>query len=205
MDKKFKETTLPEDYVNTLDLQHSIGCTAANAYKVITSVIHGVSTCLNAIKDTSVPKAVVFRGVDGSFIGAGKVEFMPNKDDPKNPSSGRWDYTWTFYEDDIAGADVIDVSTNSMALTYFTASAANLFNMRFNATDICVAMCTVAIEAIRKWLMDNTTTTEPESAITLEGVFKGTGSLVDGKIEIGLVPAGEMKVLIKDDKDIQEK
>jgi hypothetical protein len=204
MEKKFKESTIPEDFSRALS-QQAMLCGPANTYKVATTVFHGVSSCLGAIKNKTVPKAIVFRAIDGSFIAGAKVEFIPNdENDKSNPSDGRWDYTWSFYEDDMKGADVIEVATNSLIITYFTTSGANLFNMKFAGADICITMCTLTMEMIKKWLTDNVTPNDPSATLTLEGVFTATGNIVDGKIELGLSPSGEMKVLVKGDDKIQE-
>lgn len=203
MEKKFKESTIPEDFSRTLS-QQAMLCGPANTYMVATTIFHGVSSCLGAIKNKTVSKAIVFKAIDGSFIAAAKVEFIPNTEDPTNPAAGRWDYTWTFNEEDIKGADVIDVANNSLIITYFTTSGANLYNMKFAGADICVTMCVLILEMIKKWLIDNVTPNDPESTLSLEGVFTATGSIVDGKVELGLIPAGEMKVLVKGDDTIQE-
>lgn len=204
MNKKFKETTIPEDVSKILASQ-TLLLGPAHIDKLATVVFHAVSSCLSDIKDEKTPKAVVFKTVDGTFIGAAKVEYMANKDDPKNPSAGRWDYTWTFYEEDINGADIVDVSTNALMTKYFSSSGSNLYGMTFISSDVCVTLCTLVIEMIKKWLVDNTTSSDPEATLTLEGVFTASGAIIDGKIELGVVPAGEMKVIIKDDAKIQEK
>ena len=52
--------------------------------------------------------------------------------------------------------------------------------------------------------LENATESEP-AILTLDGVFKATATVENGKVVMGIVPDGEMKVLIKDDSAIQEK
>lgn len=202
MEKKFKETNIPEDYSKSL-AQQSFLLGPSVVSKVATTLFHGVSTCLGTMKNTSVPKAVIFRSLDHSFLAGAKVEYIQNVDDPSNPSAGRWDYTWTFYEEDLKGADCVEVANNSLVSSYFTSSGISLYNMRFNAQDLCIAMMTMMIEMIINWLKENASEADP-AILVLDGAFKATATVVDGKIEMGIIPDGEMKVLIKDDTAIQE-
>jgi hypothetical protein len=64
-------------------------------------------------------------------------------------------------------------------------------------------MMNLMLEMIINLLRENTTPTEGVT-LTLEEVFKASAETVDGKIEMGIVPDGKMKVLIKNDDDIQE-
>jgi len=202
MEKKFKETPILEDYSKAL-AEKCFLLGPSNVPRIATVLFHGTSTALGSIKNLSVPKAIVFRTIDHSFLAAAKVEYIGNADDPTNPSSGRWDYTWTWYEEDIKGADVIEVGTNSLVTTYFTSSGINLYNMKFSAQDLCVLMMTLMLEMIKAYLENNVNEAEPIT-LSLDGVFKATAEKVNGKVEMGLIPDGAMKILIKDDIAIQE-
>lgn len=202
MEKKFKETTIPEDYSRILS-KRSFLLGPSHVFRIATVLFHGVSSCLANIKNVSVPKAVVFRSIDHSFLAGAMVTFVPNTDDPSNPASGRWDYVWTFYEDDLKGADCLEVSNNTLLSTFFVSSGATLYNMKFQSPDVSILLMTVMIEMIITWLKENATETEPV-VLSLGGVFKATATVEDGKTFIGIVPDGEMKVLIKDDSQIQE-
>lgn len=203
MEKKFKETNIPEDFSRALASQ-SFLIGPSHTPRIATVLFHGVSRCLGSMKNTTIPKAVVFRSLDSSFLAGAKVEYIANADDPSNPSAGRWDYTWTFYEEDLKGCDCIDVSSNALVSTFFISSASDLYNMRFAGQDVCVLMMVMMIEMIINWLKENVSESEP-MMMTLDGVFKATAAVENGKITMGIVPDGEMKVLIKDDSAIQEK
>lgn len=202
MVKKFKETSIPEDFSKNLYNQ-SFLLGPSNTYRIATVLFHGTSAALGSMKNVSVPKAIVFKNLNGSFICAAKVEYITNEDDPTNPSAGRWDYTWTFYEDDIKGADSIEVGSNSMLSNFYTTSGINLYNMKFSGNDMCLLMMVSMAEIIKNWLAENVTDAE-EATLVLDGVFKATAAMEDGKVVMGIIPDGEMKVLIKDDSAIQE-
>lgn len=203
MEKKFKETSISEDYSKALANQHLlIGPT--HIAKIATVLFHGASMCLSAMKNTSVGKALIFRAVDGRFLAGAKVQYIANVDDPNNPAAGRWDYTWTAYEEDLKDCDTVDVANNAMIAPYFTAAGISLYNMKFSDSDTCITMMNTLVEFILNWLKENVTDTEPVTLV-LYGVFKAVAEVdPDGSIDIGIIPDGAMKVLIKDDSAIQD-
>ena len=202
MEKNFKESHIPEDYSKALE-NHALLCGPSNVHRVAKVIFHGISSCLGSMKNVSIPKAIVVRSIDHSFLAGAKVEYIPNKDDKNNPAAGRWDYIWTTFEDDLKGADCIDIAVNSIVASFLQSSGADLFSMKFNDSATAIYMATLMIEMIIEWVKENTTEVEPASLV-LDGVFKATGAIEDGKVVVGIVPAGEMKVLIKDDNAIQE-
>jgi hypothetical protein len=196
MEKKFKETSILEDYSKVL-AKNCITLGPSITPYIATVLFDGVSRCLGAIKNQNKPKAIIFRSMDHSFLAGAKVEYIAGDD----PTSSRWDYSWTFYENDLGDIDkedIIDASSNSLVLTYFESSATSLFKMKFQGADTCCTMITVMLEMIKSWVTENTTETEG-ATVTLDGVFTAMGEMVDGTVQVGLVPDGSMKVLIKDD------
>ena len=91
-----------------------------------------------------------------------------------------------------------------MIAPYFTAAGISLYNMKFADSDTCITMMNTLVEFIINWLKENVTDTEP-ATLVLKGVFKGVAEVdPDGSIDIGIIPDGAMKVLIKDDSAIQD-
>ena len=201
MEVKFKESNIPGDFAKAIAKQGSlIGAPYVDYVAKVLFV--GVSQCLAENKDKSIPKAVVFKGIDGTFLAAAKVEYIKNEDDPSNPSSGQWSYVWTTNEDDIKDCQQIDVG-NSLIMHFFTTAAFDLYNMKFVDNATCILMMTTMVEMLINWAKENTKEGSPAS-IELDGVFKVMGEVEDGKIYVAIVPSGDMKVLIKDDSAIQE-
>ena len=202
MEKKFKETSIPEDFSRALAKQ-SLLLGAMHSFRMANVLFTGVSNYLSAVKNYQVPKGIIIRSVGNEFLAGAKVEYFANEADPTNPSAGRWDYTWTCYEDDMSGVDCIDLSTNSAVLVYFTSAAQQLYSFRFSALDVCVISMITILEMIINWVKDNTTQTD-SATLVLENCFKATGKVENGKVSIAIIPDGAMKVLIKDDSAIQE-
>lgn len=202
MERKFNETNIPSDLSKSLARLSWI-VPAEHAYKIVNSLFTGISNYLAGVKNTKVPKGVVMKSKSNEFMVGAKVEFFTNEEDSTNPSAGRWDYVWTTDEDDMKGVDVIDAFSNNPVIVYIKAAAHSLYNMKFAGTDSCVACMTTAIEMIMNWLRDNTTAAE-EAVLVLDNCFKAVGQVEDGKLFISIIPDGSMKVLIKDDTNIQE-
>lgn len=202
MEKKFKESPIPEDFSKVLSKQ-SLLLGPQHSYRVAVVMLTGISNYLGAVKNYQVPKGVIIRSSSNEFLAGAIVEYFPNEADPTNPSSGRWDYSWTCYEDDMKGVDCINFTENSAILVYFTSAANNLYNMKFASPDVCVACIITMLEMILNWVKDNASQTDP-AVLVLENCFKATGVVENGKLVMSIVPDGAMKVLIKDDSAIQE-
>ena len=203
MEKKFKETSISEDYSKCLSAQHYL-IGPSHVWRIPTILFHGASMYLAAVKNTATPKALVFRAVDGRFLAAAKVCYIPNNDDPTNPAAGQWSYTWTTDEDNIKDCDCCDVSNNAMIVQFFTTAGINLYNLKFAGPDVCITMMVEMVEFIIKWLKENVTAEEPVTLIQ-DGVFRSDAAVDEnGEINIGIIPDGQMKVLIKDDSAIQD-
>lgn len=197
---KFDETKIPENYSKTL-IGRNLIYPAPYTNKIGKVIMDAISRCLGSIKDISVPKAIAFKSIDGSFLAAGIVKYHKNEDDPDNLAAGNWSYNWTFNEEDLKDANVI-YATDALVIPFFEASASNLFHMKFNENSTAT-MVTVFIEILLGWLSENA---KDGTVVTVDlpGAFKASCEVVDGKVEKALVPDGNVKTLIKGDEMIQD-
>lgn len=203
MNKQFKETNIPES-VSLVLAKEAMLIEPPHIDKFVTITVHAISRALGAVKNPITPKAVAIKTVGGDFIFGAKVEYIPNEDKPEDVSAGRWDYSWTAYEEDLDGCDIINLSDSSLLQNYLLSSAFELYGIKFNNGSASAVTIAVAVmEHIKKWLGDNVTADE-DATLEMDGTFKATATASDDEIEYGFVPAGEMKVLIKNDSAIQE-
>ena len=197
MEKNFKETNIPNDLSSSL-AQQGLLMGPTHASKVVTSLFSGISKCLANVKDISVPKAVVFKTIDGKFIVAAIVKYVKNGDNEE----GSWNYIWSFDEKDVDDTfQIIDFS-NALVLPYIKDSANTLYGMSFADNAVCASMMTLVLEMILGWLKENTKDGE-DSTLTLPGVFTATGKVEDGNLVLSMIPDGDMKVIIKDDSNAE--
>lgn len=204
MIKQFKETNIPES-VSLALAKEAMVIEPPHVDKFATVAVHAISRALGAVKNPITPKAISVKSMTGDFIFGAKVEYNSNEDNPQDISAGRWDYSWTAYEEDLERCDIINLNDSSLLQNYLLSSSFELFGIKFNnGASSAVTTIVTVLEHIKKWLGDNVTPDE-DAVLELEGSFKATASVSDdGEIEYGFVPAGEMKVLIKNDSAIQE-
>ena len=202
MEKKFKDTQIPEDFSKFI-AQQSILLSPNYVHRIADVLFTATSKCLGDVKDTTVPKAIVYRGIDNSFLVAAIVEYLKNEDDPTDMSAGQWSYVWTLTESDIENCQAIDVRSNSLVVPYFYAALADKYHCSFNDRDSCLRMMTLMVEMIIHWIKENTKDGE-ETVLSLEGVFVAKGAVEDGQVVVSIIPDGDMKVLIKNDEQLQQ-
>lgn len=193
---KFKDSSISEVYSASLAQKGSL-LGPAHVDKVAKVLFTSITKCIAKIKDTTIPKAIVFTDMSGNFVGAAKIEFIKS-DDGTSVVGGQWSYTWTVYEEDIEGCQRIDVSSNSEIKGAFGSDAMSLYNMVFSDPETSVIMMTLLIEMIVQYIRENTHDGE-DTELELPGVFKAVGTVEDGKVVIAIIPDGSLKVMIKDD------
>lgn len=197
MVKKFKETSIPELYSKALADQLLI-LQPQHADKIYTVLFDAVTEALAKFKDVNVKKGIVFRTLDGTFIAGATISYI-NDGDMADSSTGQWNYSWTMDEKDFEDIpDAIDVRSNTLMSQMFGQTAFRLYTFKFCDNDVIAAMMNLCVETIINWLRDNVKDGEPVT-LELEGVFAATAEVVDGEIEMSIVPDGKVKQLIKDD------
>lgn len=198
MEYQFNETTIPEDLSKQL-AKRNCGVSPEHVDKIMTTAVAGTSVALGDLmrKDPTIPKAVIFRSIVGTFIVGAKLSYVPNEDE-NDLSNGRWDYTWSFYEDDFE--DIKCYKINELSV-YYRDKGIDLYNMRIQP-DSLEFIVTNLFEIVKQWLAENAA---QNPVLVLKDVFTAN-SIVndDGEIEFGFVPDGAMKILVKNDASIQE-
>ena len=206
MEKKFNETSIPEDISREAANQNLI-VGATHVDKIATIFITAVSDCLREIKNIDKPQAVVVRGLDNRFICAGIIQYIKNEDEPStdNLASGNWSYSWTFDEDDLKELNANEIDFRSSLFTkLITGTASKLYGMAFDSDSSATTLSSKIMDAISHWLDDNAKEGE-ETTLILDNVFKAVSTVdTDGKVEKSFVPEGEIKVLVKGDEMIQD-
>lgn len=200
MEKKFKDTQIPELFTEQVTMQgYTIGITTS--VRIATVLFDAASRYLAKVKNITTPQALVFKGIDNTFLAAAKIEYIKNDDDD-DVSGGYWDYTWTVNEDDVKDANCVDFNTNMQVMTFFERSAINLFSMTFNDTPTAILLFTFMLDMIINDVKENTKDDEPYTLV-LDGSFEAHGEVEDGKINISIIPSGDMKLIVKEDAAIQ--
>ena len=167
--------------------------------KLLDVLVTGVTEALADIKSKEFPVAFSFRESNDTFIAAAIVQYIPNED-KNNP--GSWNYTWTFYEDDIPGNCRIVSAYDAEFVSYFRAYGHTKWRMIFEESTFAGDIFRYILSVIKKWLDDHASDVE-ETGVKLEGVVQFRVVVEDGEKVFAIEPEGEIKQLIKDDSSIE--
>jgi hypothetical protein len=197
---KFFETTFPANYSKGLLEEQNMDVPAQIADKIVDVVFSATATILNSFKKKDTPVVFKFERADKSLSAAAIVRYFENED-PKKP--GNWNLSFTFDESDIPeGAD--EYSLNDPQLhAYFRSIAGDKYRMRFDTPESIVVLPVFAFDQIHKWLDENAKEGE-EVSIELDGTFQARVAIEGGEKVFAIEPAGEIKMLIKDDTAIEK-
>lgn len=202
MEKKFDETQMPQIICNELSENTQFTLGAMHVGKMNKVIMAGTSILASKIKSTDKPKAIAFRKESGEFVAGARIEFLPNPEDPENPASGNWSYTWTFYESDLDGADVINVDTSIQTLIGFNKVAFKEYRMTFNDNAGELFAFVLILDTISAYLEENAKEGDP--LVLHCGAFDAKVKVEDGVVKKTIEPNPEYKVMAKGDDEYQD-
>lgn len=169
--------------------------------KLLEVVFVTTSEILASAKTKDHPVVVKYTKPNKEMAAAAIVQFFPNDEDPTKP--GNWNLSWTFDEADIPeNAQIIDGS-DSNVFVYFRAVAGSKFSMEYDAADVINALNVSVLTELKKWLDENSKENDV-IGITIENVFQARVAVEGGIKVFAIEPAGEVKMLIKDDAAIEK-
>lgn len=197
---KIFETTLPQNYSKGLFEEKCYDFPAEHTDKIANVLFTAVSTFLNDVKKKDRPVSFELAEADGRVVAAAIVQYFPNEDENK---PGNWSLVWTFDEADIPEntnrISIKDPNTHS----YFRSIAGDKYGMRFKDPTCLVTVMTYLASQLRKWLDENAKESE-EVTIEQDSVFQARVAVENGQKVFAIEPAGEIKLLIKDDTSIEK-
>jgi hypothetical protein len=200
---EFNSTNLPAIVSKGLYEQLNYDVDAIHIEKFYYVLFYSVSTILREIKSKDHPVSYVFKDKKRNEIAAATVEYFDNERD--NP--GNWSLTWTFDPKDIPENAVKEDLLNPLFHPHFKAISGEKYGMMFTGDTALVNIMTFCIEQLYKWLDENAKKGE-DVEINLDGVFKAVVQVenVNGEDQkiFAIIPAGEVKTMIKDDVSIEK-
>lgn len=195
------DTSMPANWSENLMYSLAWDIRPEFVTKVIECIFLVSSEVLSDSKSKTQPVALVYRKVNKEVVAAAICQFFPNEDDPTKP--GNWSLVWTFEESDIPeNANIIEASSSHVCV-YFKAVAGAKFNIEYDAPDVINVLNVETLAAIKKWLDENAKEKE-EVILNQESVFQARVAVEGGAKVFAIEPAGEIKMLIKDDASIEK-
>lgn len=197
---KINETTLPQNYSKALYEERGFDLAKEHTDKITDILFTGVADTLNELKSKEHPTAFVFQNVSGDFVAGAICQYFENED-PEKP--GNWSLVWTFDESDIPANAVVYSLNNEQTHSHFRGVAGDKHGIRFKYPEAIVTMLTYLLQQIYKWLDENAKEGE-EVIVEQDGIFQARVAVENGEKVFAIEPAGEVKMLIKDDAAIEK-
>jgi len=174
-------TTIPEEYVD----------------KVIKTAIMAIADYARVLKSKEKPVAVVIDDLKGNVLLAAVVRYHEGEGD----MPGNWSFEWTFYEDDIKDCARFSVS-EVKCHQFFIDRAKSAFRMTYSSPSYIYLGCQEFANSLIEWLDTNAKENE-EVEVEMDGYFKASVVVENGKKIMSFVPDGAIKRLIKDDAALE--
>lgn len=192
---EFVSTNLPHNISHGLYHEKGYDLAETHVDKIFYTMFYGVSNLLKDNKSMEKPTTFVINEVNGKPIAGATVEFFKD--------SNNWSLTWTIEPENIpADSNKLDLQ-NDLTHSYFRTIAGEKWGMRFRDRTALITMLTYSIEQLYKWLDENAKEGSVVE-IELDGVFKASVEVKDGKKVFAVEPMGEVKTMIKDDSGIEK-
>lgn len=170
--------------------------------KLFDVVFTASANALNMIKKKDAKTAFTFTNTDKSLIAAAICEYFPNEDASK---PGNWSLVWTFDESDLVDVkennkiDIADIRSHE----FFRGVAGNKWGMIFEDPGSMIVTINSVLVDLKKFLDENATA-DDTFTVEQDGIFQARVAVEDGAKVFAVEPAGEIKILIKDDTAIEK-
>ena len=197
---KLFDSSLPNNFARGLYDEKCMNMGPEHTDKIADVLFTATAMLLNGSKSKENPVALRFDREDGSMIAAAIVQYFESNDD-ENP--GNWNLVFTFEESDIPENTNVLTMMNPMVHPFFRSVGGDKYHFTFKTTQAIVTLPCYFLEQLRKWLDENTKEGE-EVSLECDGVFQARGAVEGGEKVFAIEPAGEIKMLVKDDAAIEK-
>lgn len=197
---KITETAIPQNFSSGIYNDMSYDLSSSFVPAVADIIFTSIAQALGDMKKKDTPVAFIVKKANDDFIAGAVIRYIPNEDDNTKP--GSWNYSWTWYKDDIPSNALLKDLSNPEIYTFYRLVGQGKYSAAFRSQVAIIDLTRYFLETLSKWLDDNASETE-EVGVEMEGVFEASVSVEDGVIVKSLVPKGEIKELIKDDSKLE--
>ena len=199
---KVEKSALCQNWSNRIFNEFKYDIAPEHMDKLFDVAFSAVSNVLNFTKKKDQKVAFTFTNTDKSLICGAICEYFKNEDASK---PGNWSLVWSFDPTDfadIADANKTDIS-DVRAHEYFRGVAGNKWGMKFDDPGSMLVTLNSIFVDLKKFLDENASV-DDTFTIEQDGVFQARVAVENGEKVFAIEPAGEVKVLIKDDASIEK-
>lgn len=195
---KFNETAIPATVTRLID-EKGYDFADNHVEKITNIIFNGIALFLKDAKNVKKPVAVAIEDLNSDLIFAGVVRFHEGSDG----NQGSWSLSFTFDKEDLADADVKNV-TDPLVQSTFASYAIRTFGMKIDIPEAFVSLIVLTAKSIKQFLDDNAakSTEANPTQLVLDNVFVGTSGIEDGEVVKAIDVDGAIKAIIKSDDDL---
>ena len=198
---KIHDSAITDEFSKGLYEEKGYDLAGQHMEKITYVAFVAVAKILNSAKSKERPTTYELKSYSGKLSAVAICQYFPNEDETK---PGNWSLTRSFNEEDIPiNANRISILTNDESHKVFMLVAGHKYGIKFHDKASIVTLMTYAIDKIYKWLDENATPDE-EVCVEQDGVFQARVAVENGEKVFSIEPAGEIKMLIKDDASIEK-
>lgn len=197
---KYFDTSFPNIFSKYMYEEKNADIGAEYTDKVVDVCFSASATYLNAVKNKEKPAVLRFDSVNGQMAGAAIIQYIPNSDDKK---PGNWSLTFTLDQKDVPADAMVRTINDPQVHPYFRSISGEKYHFGYKFPDTLTNLNIGVFEVLRKWLDENAKEKE-EVTIELDNIFTARVAVEGGEKVMAIEPAGEIKMLIKDDAAIEK-
>lgn len=194
----FEETSIAKSFsMNTCEKSGGLTTLPEEAVgPVIKTAILAMSDYARVIKNKEKPVAIIIDDLKGNMLLAAIVSYHEGEGD----MPGNWSYEWSFDAEDIKDCTKYAIS-ESKAHPFFI-DRAKAYRMKYVSPSYIYLSSQEFANSLIDWLDTNAKEGE-EVEVVLDGYFKASVIIENGKKIMSFVPDGNIKRLIKDDAALE--
>lgn len=196
---ELKDSQIPQLVSTGLYKEKCIDIAANVTPMLVDVLVSAVTQALAELKSTETPIAFKFCKSNGDFIAGAIVQYFPNED-KNNP--GNWNYSWTFNENDIPENAKIMTPFDPSLASYFRGASLSKYGFHAEDNSYYGETMNYTLLIIKKWLDENASESE-EQCVKMDGIIQFRVAVENGEKVFSAEPDGEIKQMIKSDKDIE--
>lgn len=194
---KFNESTVPQNF-SLLAKSNGWDINTEETEWWAKVVFSGITDFLNLVKAKDTPKAVLIQDLKGNRIVVATVQWIPAEDENET-ATGNWTYFWSFDCDNIAEGTTVYTLDQESVQSVISKRGYDMCKMSFATTSVISQLAVYLFNLIKDTLDQQAVEENSTWVLELDGYFEASVEVVNGNKEFAILPAGEMKTLIKDD------
>ena len=202
MVKNLYDTKLPLVWTQRCNNEFNYAVAEAHYEKLCFIAFKAITSYLSRLKSKENPITFIVDSY-GKEVVCATVEYFADEKD-NDSAEGSWTLTWSFDTEDIpANTKKYYLSNDTQSHTFFDMIGAHMYGMTFSSPGDLINTVSSAFEEIKKYLDENAKENDIVG-VELPEVFQARVTVENGVKIFSIEPAGEIKMLIKDDASIEK-